>query len=71
MKVKQTVNLPHDDLEWYLEAYPGISLSATLTLLLRSFRQIHVDIGATPLKIARDAGKEVKGLISDGIFHEE
>jgi hypothetical protein len=67
MKVKQTITLPHDDLEWLLEAYPNLGLSQVLTLLLHNFRCIHVDVGLTPQKAAKDAAKEVKELISEGL----
>lgn len=70
MKVKQTVTLPNDDLEWYTREYPGISLSATLTLLLHEFRAIHKDVGATPKRVAHDAAKEIKSRIDEGIFED-
>lgn len=70
MKVKQTVTLPHDDLEWLFAAYPGFTVSAIITLLLRNFRSIHQDVGLTPNKAAKDAAKELKEMIHEGIFEE-
>lgn len=70
MKVKQTVTLPNDDLEWYQEAYPGYTLSWVLTLLLHNFRAVHQDTGVAPNKVARDAAKEVKEMIDEGLFED-
>lgn len=71
MKVKQTVTLPHEDLEWYHKAYGGdANLSFILTLLLRAFRSVHDDTGVTPFKVARDAAKEIKAQFDEGIFDE-
>lgn len=70
MKVKVTISLPHNDLEWYHKEYPKNSLSATLTLLLNNFRIIHRDAGLTPSRAAKSAAKEVKDLIEDGVFEQ-
>jgi hypothetical protein len=69
MKVKVTVSLPHDDLDWYRKEYPENTLSATITLLLHNFRSVHRDVGLTPNKAAKDAAKEVKELIDEGSFY--
>lgn len=75
MKVRKTVELPADDLEWFFEAYGGVgdgekgaSLSWCLTMLLHNFRTIHHDTGVTPEKVARDAAKELKEQVDDGMF---
>jgi hypothetical protein len=62
-KTRRNIELPTADLEWFETAYPGFSLSAAVTMLLHEFRSIHRDIGATPARIAKDAGKGVKELI--------
>lgn len=70
MKVKQTVTLPYDDLEWLQKEYSEFTISSILTLLLRNFRSIHQDVGLTPNKAAKDAAKELKEMINEGIFSE-
>lgn len=71
MKVPMRTSLPHDDVEWYNEEYPSVPLSATLSLLLHAFRSIHEDVGLTPKRAARDAARETKELIDEGIFEEK
>lgn len=72
MKVTKTINLPHDDLDWFLKSYgEDISLSGILTMLLHNFRQIHIDVGLTPIKAARDSAKEVKEMLDEGILNEK
>lgn len=68
MKVKTTVELPHDDLAWVKDEYPKFSVSALLTMLLHNFRTIHHDVGLTPQKAARDAAKELKAQFDEGMF---
>jgi hypothetical protein len=69
MKVRKTVELPSQDLEWYMEAYPHASLSWVLTMLLHNFRMIHEDTGVIPAKVAKDSAKELKGSIDEGMFN--
>lgn len=71
MKVPTRVTLSHDDIDWYNKEYPGVALSSVLTLLLHSFRSIHEDVGLTPKRAARDAARETKELIDEGIFEEK
>lgn len=68
MKSRKNVELASQDLIWFQEAYPDGSLSWLLTLLLHSFRQIHEDTGVDPRKVAKDAAKELKASIDEGIF---
>lgn len=65
MKVQKTVNLESDDLNWFNQAYDGSSLSWVLGMLLSNFRQIHIDTGVQPNKVARDSAKETLEEISD------
>lgn len=69
MKVRKTVELPSQDLEWFFEAYPNASLSWCLTMLLHNFRTIHDDTGVLPNKVAKDAAKELKSSIDEGMFN--
>lgn len=71
MKVKQSITLPHDDLEWYFKEHPDISLSAILTLLLHSYRTISTDVAVTPRKVAWDSAKDVRDMIREGILEEK
>jgi hypothetical protein len=68
VKVRKTVELPSHDLEWFMEAYPEASLSWCLTMLLHNFRSIHNDTGVTPQKVAKDAAKELKSSVDEGMF---
>lgn len=77
LKVRKTVELPSDDLDWFNQAYGGnddiksASLSWCLTMLLHNFRSIHDDTGVTPEKCARDAAKEFKSSIDEGMFKDK
>lgn len=71
MKVKRHVDLPHADLEWFYREYPKASLSWALTMLLHNFRSIHEDVGVTPKRVAKDAAKEFKEQIDEGMFKED
>lgn len=66
-KVKTTVTLPSNDLEWFSEAFPDGSISWVLTLLLREFRSIY-DNKSTPKQSAQEASNNIKQMIDEGLF---
>jgi hypothetical protein len=65
---QRVVNLPTEDIEWYDKEYGRIPLSIVLAMLLHNFRSIHRDTGVTPMRVAKDAAKELKESIEEGIL---
>jgi hypothetical protein len=68
MKTRKQVELDTGDIEWFKDAYPDASLSWIVGELVRAFRAIHDDTGVTPKKIIRDAVKETKAKLDEGVM---
>lgn len=67
-KTRRHVDVFTDDLEWFDKEYPNLPLSSMLCMMLRNFRRIHMDVGLTPNRAARDSAKELKDEIDEGLL---